>query len=447
MKTCKNCGRVYDDNLSFCPNCNSRQVESFVGVKPATDAEYAKIQQEIHIKKVASQKASKNLFVFFMIVFAAIALGILAFTNTPQHKLDSQAKDTYSAALKQVKNGEYDNAIQTLNSINPEWSNYKKVDTEKAKIVKLKLKDTLPSYQAAGNYAGILSLITANIDDISADKEINAIYNDALAQYKNDVITQANSQINAGDLEGAANAMEKAAYASSDFELVKSAALLKAQAAGQNGDYVSAITFINNMNSIVGNDGEVQMALANSQQAYKQAVIAQAYDIYNSDARGYASALEVINGALTIIPDDADLLYEKEAYELCSPVSLKDITYFDVNRTDWWDPANDILGNHFDNVLGSYGDEEYIIFDIGKQYNIFGGTFFIDEYDKGGYGYVGIRIYGDGALLYQQSGLGADTKSFDIRVNVTGVTDLKICLDGDFFVTAQLGDPYLARTR
>lgn len=450
MKTCKNCGRVYDDNLNFCPNCHSRQVASFVGTKSATDQEYEKIQQELNVKKEAAKKTSTNLFFFFVILFVAIALGVFFYMNTPQHKLDSEAKKTYSAAVQQAKNGEYDAAIATLNSIDAGWSNYQKVGKEKAEIVKLKLKDVLPSYQAAGNYDGILSLITASVDDVSVDKELNSIYNDALTQYRDIVIAEADSLVNAGDYAGAGDILEKAAYASgSDFELVKRAALMKAQAATMNGDYVSAINLINDKLDVVGTDGEVQAALANCQQAYKQVIIAQAYDIYNTS--GYASALEVINGALTIIPDDSDLLAEKDAYIACTPVNLKDVVYYDVSRTDWYNPENDILGNHYDNVLGSYGelygDEEYIIFDIGQQYNIFGGTFFISEYNKGAYGYVGIRIYGDGALLYQQNGLGSDTKSFDIAVNVTNVTDLKVCLDGTFGLPAQLGDPYLQRTR
>ena len=91
MKTCKNCGRVYDDNLSFCPNCHSRQVASFVGAKSATDQEYEKIQQELNVKKEAAKKTSTNLFVFFVILFVAIALGVFFYMNTPQHKLDSEA--------------------------------------------------------------------------------------------------------------------------------------------------------------------------------------------------------------------------------------------------------------------------------------------------------------------------------------------------------------------
>ena len=451
MKTCKNCGRVYDDNLSFCPNCHSRQVASFVGAKSATDQEYEKIQQELNVKKEAAKKTSTNLFVFFVLLFVAIALGVFFYMNTPQHKLDSESKKTYSTAVQQAKNGEYDAAIATLNSIDTGWSNYQKVDKEKAEVVKLKLRDVLPSYQAAGNYEGILSLITASVDDVSVDAELSSIYNDALTQYRGIVIAQADNLVNAGDYAGAADTLEKAAYASgSDFELVKRAALMKAQAATMNGDYVSAINLINDKIDVVGGDVEVQAALTSCQQAYKQAIIAQAYDIYNTS--GYASALEVINGALTIIPDDSDLLAEKDAYIACTPVSLKDVEYYDVNRTNWYNSENDILGNHYDNVLGSYGnnyitDEAYITFDIGQQYNVFGGTFFISEYDKGDYGFVGIRIYGDGALLYQQSGLGSNTKSFDIAVNVTNVTDLKLCLDGAFDIPAQLGDPYLQRTR
>lgn len=453
MKTCKNCGRVYDDNLSFCPNCHSRQVASFVGTKSATDQEYEKIQQELNVKKEAAKKTSTNLFVFFVILFVAIALGVFYYMNTPQHKLDSEAKKTYSAAVQQAKNGEYDAAITTLNSIDTGWSNYQKVDKEKAEIVKFKLKDILPSYQSAGNYEGILSLITASVDDVSVDTELNSIYNDALTQYRGIVIAQADSLVSAGDYGGAADTLEKAAYASgSDFELVKRAALMKAQAATMNGDYVSAINLINDKIDVVGGDGEVQAALASCQQAYKQVIIAQAYDIYNTS--GYASALEVINGALTIIPDDSDLLAEKDAYVACSPVDLTELTAYDEDGTSIHQGMKDVFGNEYSVslcALTSSGDE-HISYYIDGQYNLLTGTIYTIENERGNSGTNHYYIYGDDALLYSTSMTTTDLP-IQFSVNITGVKDLRIEFDDPSPIgltigfDGAIGNPMLQKTR
>lgn len=454
MKTCKNCGRVYDDNLNFCPNCHSRQVASFVGAKSATDQEYEKIQQELNVKKEEAKKTSTNLFVFFVILFVAIALGVFYYMNTPQHKLDSEAKKTYSAAVQQAKNGEYDAAITTLNSIDTGWSNYQKVDKEKAEIVKFKLKDILPSYQSAGNYEGILSLITASVDDVSVDTELNSIYNDALTQYRGIVIAQADSLVSAGDYGGAADTLEKAAYASgSDFELVKRAALMKAQAATMNGDYVSAINLINDKIDVVGGDGDVQSALSNCQQAYKQAIIAQAYDIYNTS--GYASALEVINGALTIIPDDSELLAEKDAYVACSPVDLTTLeSYDDDGAITIAHGETDIFGNQYDSAIcgGSVLHHEKASYYIDGQYNLITGTIYVSDSQKGNSGTNYYRIYGDDALLYSASMTSSDLPIY-FTVNITGVKDLRIEMDDPTVwglstgFDGCIGNPMLQKTR
>lgn len=453
MKTCKNCGRVYDDNLSFCPNCHSRQVASFVGAKSATDQEYEKIQQELNVKKKAAKKTSTNLFVFFVILFVAIALSVFFYMNTPQHKLDSESKETYSVAVQQAKNGEYDAAIATLNSIDTGWSNYQKVDKEKAEIVKLKLKDVLPSYQGAGNYAGILSLITASMDDVSVDAELSSIYNDALTQYRGVVIAQADSLVSAGDYAGAADTLEKAAYASgSDFELVKRAALMKAQAATMNGDYVSAINLINDKIDVVGGDGEVQAALASCQQAYKQVIIAQAYDIYNTS--GYASALEVINGALTIIPDDSDLLAEKDAYVACSPVDLTTLEPYDSGAMTVMHNETDIFGNQYESALtgGSVRNHENTSYYIDGQYNLITGTIYVMDYQKGHSGTNYYRIYGDDALLYSASMTTSDLPIY-FAVDITGVKDLRFEMDDPtqwgtgIGFDGCIGNPTLQKTR
>lgn len=89
----------------------------------------------------------------------------------------------------------------------------------------------------------------------------------------------------------------------------------------------------------------------------------------------------------------------------------------------------DTMGNtHSDVLMGYEIDGASETYDIGGQYNKLTGTIFVREDDKGKENAAGIRIYGDGVLLYENMNITSNTKPTAIDVNISSVVDLKIVL-------------------
>ena len=100
----------------------------------------------------------------------------------------------------------------------------------------------------------------------------------------------------------------------------------------------------------------------------------------------------------------------------------------------------DTLGNRYASALRGYmspGDAAnynldcFDIWDIGGAYRTLTATVMIRRRDRGSRHEGSFRIYGDGHLLYAEDGIGSMTKPYEIVVDITGVTDLKIEMYGN----------------
>ena len=102
--------------------------------------------------------------------------------------------------------------------------------------------------------------------------------------------------------------------------------------------------------------------------------------------------------------------------------------------------VTDTMGNKYETALMGYRAPKdvrdwnaqcFCIWDIGGEYRTLTATGFIRAADKGATYEGSYKIYGDGRLLYSQSGLGCMTKPYPVSVDISGVTDLKIEMYGD----------------
>ena len=100
----------------------------------------------------------------------------------------------------------------------------------------------------------------------------------------------------------------------------------------------------------------------------------------------------------------------------------------------------DTLGNKYRSGLRGYmapGDPQkynldcYCIWDIGGRFRTLTATGIIRKQDKGSQYEGSYRIYGDGRLLYSRDGIDSMTKPYQISIDITGVTDLKIEMYGN----------------
>lgn len=113
----------------------------------------------------------------------------------------------------------------------------------------------------------------------------------------------------------------------------------------------------------------------------------------------------------------------------------------------------DTLGNQYKTGLRGYmslSDASlynancYCIWDIGGNYRTLTATGIVLKKDSGSKREGSYKIYGDGRLLYSRDGIGSMTKPYQITIDITGVTDLKIEMNAGGSVGSSRIDSVLA---
>ena len=112
-----------------------------------------------------------------------------------------------------------------------------------------------------------------------------------------------------------------------------------------------------------------------------------------------------------------------------------------THKLSGYTSVEDTLGNVYSEALlgasnkdGTWGVGECsLTFSIDKQYTCLFATVAVRKNTSGiSDTAIGIiRIYGDDRLLWSDENIRKDTKPYDIEVDITGVTDLKIEMYGD----------------
>lgn len=351
MKTCGYCQSQYGDHEPKCPVCGSTILKHSQGANAAAD-EYKRIKDEIAQKRKKRSQIIGIITAVAVLAIVVVIASVIGHVNDPQRDIDAAAKEQYEAAVQDVRAGNYDAALSTLDAIDPSWSDYYKTESTRMEAVRGILMNRAEGYMASGDYKSLIVLINSNVENINSDAEIKSIY------------------------ENAAN-------------------------------------------------------------NYRSQVLAEAENAYNSN--GYEAALSVINVGLSVLPGDAMLSSEKDMYAACAPVDLASLTpYFEGTIDVFTDGATDTMGNTYRTGMRGYMSTSdashfdcYNIWDIGCRYNTLTATGIILDVDKGSKNEGSFRIYGDGVLLYEKTGIGSTTKPYSIEIDITGVTDLKIEMYGD----------------
>ena len=208
---------------------------------------------------------------------------------------------------------------------------------------------------------------------------------------------------------------------------------------------------------ILGDDIEIQAQIDNYSVKFINDAIQSAEDVFINPAEDWEESIKLIMAAQQYMPDNAELQEAKDYYEQFRPVSLFSLKYYAEGKYgDLGTHRNekDTFGNVYELVFIGACDsnqDQSNVYDIGKKYNVFSGTFAITNSSKGT-DYVGyIKIYGDGELLWENTDIGSSTKPTDFSVDITGVTDLKIRMCGGgnmniYGLYTLLANPTLQRT-
>ena len=159
--------------------------------------------------------------------------------------------------------------------------------------------------------------------------------------------------------------------------------------------------------------------------------------------------MNTIESGLAVLVDDAELLQlqtdmqaEYEDYLLrTTPVSLAELKPY---QSSHWSSSTsedeDIFGNTYSTHLGSNDSDAYATYRIDGIYKTFTGSFYIrtdynDTPRK-------VSISGDGKKIFEATVNGGEDPT-QFNIDVTGVKDLTINMEGDLNWATVLGDPIL----
>ena len=437
MNVCGYCNNEYNDTEPKCPVCGSTLLK-YDKHSNSAEAELKRIRDEVERKR-ASRSTIIGIGIAVIILAVIIAIiSITSYVTDPQREIDKEANELLSQSKQQINDGNYDDAIDTINKINPEWDDYSKVEDQRTEAVREQLAATIAEYQASGDYASVITFISENVSDVNSDPEIKKIYDDAVAQYKTVALNKADEYVSAGDYSAATSVLTTALRVIGDdgdinnklLSINRSEIYATALEYKNNGDYASAITYINDHMDVVGSDSDVLLVLSDCENAYRQAVISNAATAYQSN--GYQSALAEINAGLAVMPNDSELLNEQAAYLACEPISLFSLepytyTGYPSHLTDIADTLGNVYNNAWTDQSWMYDEGgSSVTYNIDRQYNILTGTVVVAKEDKGQSYVACIRIFGDGILLFENMNITSDTKPIKVEIDITNVSDLKI---------------------
>ncbi len=143
----------------------------------------------------------------------------------------------------------------------------------------------------------------------------------------------------------------------------------------------------------------------------------------------------------TSIPTRSVTSAPKAAKDILNPVNLLSLNaYYEGSIEFELNGIKDTMGNSYSSAIRGYasladvkkyGWNCYCIWDIGGKYKTLEATGIIRSKDKGSKYEGSYKIYGDGKLLYSKDKIGSKTKPYSVKVNISGVTDLKIEMYGN----------------
>ena len=417
---------------------------------PADEESDALNQQSEEPKGKRGIKITRKMCILGGVALVAvIGIAVLArfgyaYWTDPQRDVDRKAAGEYATAVDYYESGEYDLALEKTEAIDTTWTRYQKAEKLRVDIIKARLDEIRSSYEGDQKYTEVISYVKRKVPDLDIDAEIREQYEQAIEEYKASVLKKADELEDAEDYSGAVREVETALQLiGSDakleervHQLGKTEILKAVETYEASKEYDTAIELISDRIADYETDSEVVLAYNRCKDAFRDSVIQEAEAAYESS--GYESALSIVNNALTVLPGDPQLTSEKDIYTACIPVDLTTLTpYFEGYITVLTGEVTDTLGNTYHSGLKGYMYESdaskfecYNIWDIGGEYNTLTATGVVLEDGKGARGTALFRIYGDGVLLYEKTDIDSKTKPYEIEVDITGVTDLKIEMYG-----------------
>lgn len=342
MKECKYCRTKYEDSLSACPSCGGNKI---VTEKEKAEEE-SLYQREIENREraITEQNIKKKgmmvvLIAVFIIIIAVIAL-ISYNANKPLS--NGMTKDEGETVLKEgiafYDAGDYESAIECFDQLPSDSKLYKdaqdmlvKCKEEYAAIVIEKLN----AYMQKEEYDTAMELINKAQEVLPNNAELQVTFCDA---YRQSVLNKVTLLEQEGNLVEILSLLERALETlKNDAELqdvyattyatykqeIRTAAIKEADVYATNGDYENAIKVISNAQNQIGEDDELIVKYDLYTDVYISQKVTLAKERYvKYDVSSTYAAIDILNAASEIIPDNEELKSELAFYNESLPIRI-----------------------------------------------------------------------------------------------------------------------------
>lgn len=426
MKVCGYCNNEYSDAEPKCPVCGSTLLKHDRHSDPA-EAELQRIKSEIQRKR---KRKSLGIAIGASVIVLAIVIAIFSITNyatDPQRDIAKESKALVSQAELQINNGNYGEALDILNRIDPEWNNYNKVEQLRLEAVRGQLRDKIEEYQTSGNYEALISFIKSNVSDVSSDAEIKSAYDNAVKEYVADILIQTNKYIKSGDYYNASKVLNMATAVVGDnadinaklTEVKNGEVQSTIYTYEETEDYVALVDYLGK----ICNESSDYSELYN--QYCKKLVdktISEAQVL--ADQRKFEEAIAVIKNVQRHY-NSAQFDEKIQEYTDCLPIDLADchvITSSGQVSVEIGKDVTDVFGSiyanavHWNNWGSGWGTQEAsVTFYPNRKYNTLSGI--IAPSGEGSLnGYLVFRA--DGTEVYRTSEIAVTTEPFWFSIDV-----------------------------
>lgn len=224
----------------------------------------------------------------------------------------------------------------------------------------------------------------------------------------------------------------------------------KAKKCADEGKYDEADSMLTEALTLLPEDGDLLTLKGTYSANYIMQVIEQANAAFITPKTDYEKALNIIKAAMQKYPEDQQLKEKYDYYMEFEPVSLFNM----VSYTSSVSYSGEVTDN-----TGVVREKAVVVgwmypfdasFDIGRKYNIFNGIATVPEKSKGSSLNGIIEIYGDGKLLWKNHSINGINKPKEIAIDISGVKDLRIVAKGDLYgfnsISVMLADVTLQKT-
>lgn len=344
-------------------------------------------------------------------------------TTQQEYLYYKQSKDSFKKGMEYLNQGNLEAAINAFYYVVPE-------DVQNYTTAREKLDEALTTFKTqAIEKAGQL-MQEGRFEEAAAyiyEAENMVGYSDELENCLSEIYTRQYSERIA------------AAYASGDLVTV----MLEYRNASENG-YV-----------LLSNEMTEQYQSAHSD--YVSAAAADAEAAFGGDKKDYSAAIRVLQLAEADVTFDESVIAELDAgidfYQTYTPIYLTELEYTQIARyicvgDAYGDDTKDVNGVKYDEAtvicpagdmlateVAESDDEAYVLYNLNFEYSTLTGVLF-RPYSSLSCASVWenptiVRIYGDGALLYEAPNFTQETfDTIKVELDVTGVRNLKIVMRG-----------------